>query len=142
VGLANHTSRKHSDRIIKRYKGLVFGERDPKTRINKLDPSRPSYTIIVGSDHGGGKGHVHPYEPREVSPRESARIQTFPDWWAFSGTTRHPIRQVGNAVPPLMAALIGREIVSALFGGERKSLIEIIKILGQQHLFDENIKGL
>lgn len=142
VGLANHTSRKHSDRIIKRYKGLVFGERDPKTRINKLDPSRPSYTIIVGSDHGGGKGHVHPYEPREVSPRESARIQTFPDWWAFSGTTRHPIRQVGNAVPPLMAALIGREIVSTLFGGERKPLAEIIKILGQQHLFEENIKGL
>ena len=76
----------HSDEIIKRYKSLTFGERDHRTRINKLDPSRPSYTIIVGSDKGGGKGHVHPFEPREVTPRESARLQTFPDWWEFHGT--------------------------------------------------------
>lgn len=141
-GLANHTSRRHSERIVSRYRGLAFGERDPKTRINKLDPSRPSYTIIVGSDHGGGKGHVHPHEPREVSPRESARIQTFPDWWAFSGTSRHPIRQVGNAVPPLMAALIGREMIATLFGGRRKTLREIAEALGQQHLFDESIDAL
>lgn len=140
--LANHTGRKHSERIISRYRSLAFGERDPKTRINKLDPSRPSYTIIVGSDHGGGKGHVHPHEPREVSPRESARIQTFPDWWAFSGTSRHPIRQVGNAVPPLMAALIGREMIATLFGGGRKSLRELAEALGQKHLFDESIDEL
>ena len=140
--LANHTSRKHSERIVDRYKALVHGERDSKTRINKLDPSRPSYTIIVGSDKGGGKGHVHPQEPREVSPRESARIQTFPDWWAFSGTSRHPIRQVGNAVPPILAAMVGREIAHQIFKRPRKSLREIVDILGQQHLFKENIDGL
>lgn len=140
--LANHTSRKHSERIIERYKNLAFGERDSKTRINKLDPNRPSYTIIVGSDKGGGKGHVHPYEPREVSPRESARIQTFPDWWSFSGTSRHPIRQVGNAVPPLLAATIGREIVNVFFDGKKKNLKEIVAALNQEHLFSENINDL
>lgn len=140
--LANHTSRDHSERIVERYQNLRFGERDSKTRINKLDPSRPSFAIIVGSDKGGGKGHVHPFEPREVSPRESARIQTFPDWWDFSGTSRHPIRQVGNAVPPLMAAMIGREILSTFFSTKRKPLSEILDLLDQKHLFKEDIDGL
>lgn len=137
VELANHTSRAHSERIIERYTNLKHGERDSKTRINKLDPKRPSYTIIVGSDKGGGKGHVHPYEPREVSPRESARMQTFPDWWAFSGTSRHPIRQVGNAVPPILAAVIGREVISKFFDGRKRSLKQILTLLGQEHLFPE-----
>lgn len=135
--LDNHTSRKHSERIIDRYKRLKHGERDSKTRINKLDPKRPSYTIIVGSDKGGGKGHVHPFEPREVSPRESARMQTFPDWWAFSGTSRHPIRQVGNAVPPILAAIIGREVMSKFFSGRKRSFKKILTLLSQEHLFPE-----
>lgn len=110
-----HVGRKHGQLIIDRYKSLSFGERDPKTRINKLNPDRPSYTIIVGSDAGGGKGHVHPFFPREVTPRESARIQTFPDWWEFYGTGRHIIRQVGNAVPPLFASIIAQHIAKEIF---------------------------
>ncbi len=114
-GWNNHTGRKHSERIINRYDSLEFGERDPKTRINRLDPKRPSFAIIVGSDAGGGKGHVHPYLPREVTPRESARMQCFPDWWWFSGTSRHPIRQIGNAVPSLLGYAVGRAILSDIF---------------------------
>ena len=58
--MPNHVGREHSTAIISRYRTLEFGERDRKTRVNKLHPDRPSYTIIVGSDKGGGKGHVHP----------------------------------------------------------------------------------
>lgn len=137
--LPNHTGRKHSDRIIERYRSLAFGERDPKTRINRLDPERPSYAIIVGSDKGGGKGHVHPHDPREVTPRESARIQTFPDWWEFSGTSRHPIRQVGNAVPPLLGACIGAEMVVRLFDSPRPDYFDMVRLLGQDHLFDSEM---
>jgi len=115
TSLPNHKGRVHSQRIIDRYAELKFGQRDSKTRINKLHPDRPSYTIVVGSDAGGGKGHIHPYYAREVTPRESARIQTFPDFWEFSGTSRHPIRQVGNAVPPLFAAQLGAHIRKYLF---------------------------
>ncbi len=141
VGLSNHvpnhTGRKHSQRIIDRYHGLKFGERDPKTRINKLHPERPSFTIIVGSDKGGGKGHVHPFLPREVTPRESARMQTFPDWWEFYGTGRHVIRQVGNAVPPLFAAQLAEHIKFHIFGAKhRKSYEELAEILGLEYLQD------
>ncbi len=132
-----HVGRKHSERIIERYESLVFGERDHKTRINKLNPSKPSFTIIVGSDAGGGKGHVHPMEPREVTPRESARIQTFPDWWEFAGTGRHVIRQVGNAVPPLFAAIIATQIRREIFNQKTTSNINsLVKKLDLNFLID------
>ena len=135
TSIPNHIGRKHSERIIERYKNLAFGERDPKTRINKLNPERPSFTIIVGSDNGGGKGHVHPFNPREVTPRESARMQTFPDWWEFYGTGRHVIRQVGNAVPPLFAALLAEHVKAHVFNEKKKkSYQELIEILGLDYL--------
>ena len=131
----NHTGRKHSERIVSRYTDLAFGERDPKTRINKLNPERPSFTIIVGSDKGGGKGHVHPYTPREVTPRESARMQTFPDWWEFHGTGRHVIRQVGNAVPPLFAAQLAEHVKKHVFGSpKKKTYEELIEVLELNYL--------
>lgn len=80
IKLHNHVGRVHGENIIKRYAALKYGERDSKTRINRLNPNKPSYTIVVGSDKGGGKGHVHPYTAREVTPCESARLQSFPDY--------------------------------------------------------------
>ena len=109
--IPNHIGRVHGEAVKDRYRKLAYGERDSKTRINKLDPNRPSFTIVVGSDKGGGKGHVHPFSPREVTPRESARMQTFPDFWVFTGTSRHPIRQVGNAVPPLFAGVVASNLL-------------------------------
>ena len=136
--MPNHVGRHHSQNIINRYESLNYGQRDPKTRVNKLHPDRPSYTIIVGSDKGGGKGHVHPYEPREVTARESARAQTFPDSWWFSGTSRHPIRQVGNAIPPVLAAVVGLHAKKYMFGmNESVSYTEILGRLGLQYLQDE-----
>ena len=131
----NHVGRTHSKRIVTRYDNLEFGERDPKTRINRLHPETPSFTIIVGSDKGGGKGHVHPFFPREVTPRESARMQTFPDWWQFHGTGRHVIRQVGNAVPPLFAAILAEHVRVHVFGETtRRTYEDFIEIIGLDYL--------
>jgi len=116
---------------------MAAGERDHFTRINKLDLAKPSFTIIVGSDKGGGKGHIHPIQPREVTPRESARIQTFPDWWEFTGTVRHPIRQVGNAVPPLLGFAVGNAVREQIFGLPSTSVSTAIEMLSQEHLFPE-----
>lgn len=114
---------------------MAFGERDSKTRINRLDPNKPSYTIVVGSDKGGGKGHVHPYQPREVTPRESARMQTFPDYWKFTGPSRHQIRQVGNAVPPLFGGVIASELLRYGFGeDDAPDYNKLINILGLDYL--------
>lgn len=118
-GLANHRARAHGKRVARRYQSMAFGKRDKYTRINRLDPERPSYTIVVGSDKGGGTEHIHPYEPRAVTPRESARLQTFPDWWEFDGNVRHMIRQIGNAVPPLFAAQYASHIRQHVFGDKR-----------------------
>jgi DNA (cytosine-5)-methyltransferase 1 len=134
----NHIGRVHSERIVERYSKMSYGERDHFTRINRLDPSRPSYTIIVGSNAGGGKGHVHPIEPREVTPRESARMQCFPDWWWFSGTSRHPIRQVGNAVPTLLGFAVGRQVMLDIFNGKKISNVDAINRLDQSHLFSSD----
>lgn len=133
--IPNHIGREHSERIIERYSQLSFGERDSKTRINKLHPEKPSFTIVVGSDKGGGKGHIHPYQPREVTPRESARIQTFPDFWAFSGTSRHPIRQIGNAVPSVFAAQLASHLIKEAFNVDSTTSYEdIIETLGLSYL--------
>jgi len=136
-GVSNHTGRDHSNRIIERYSEMAPGQRDDYTRINKLNLKRPSFTIIVGSDKGGGKGHIHPIEPREVTPRESARIQTFPDWWEFTGTVRHPIRQIGNAVPPLLSFAVGNVVRQQIFGKPSASIKSAVEMLSQQHLFPE-----
>ena len=140
IRLPNHIGRVHGKDIVDRYKKLKFGERDSKTRINRLNPNRPSFTIVVGSDKGGGKGHVHPYTPREVTPRESARLQSFPDFWEFSGTSRHPIRQVGNAVPPIFAGVIGAHLLKEVFGHKNvPDYNEIVKRLGVDYIKGENI---
>lgn len=132
----NHQGRKHSQRIIDRYAAMTAGERDARTRINRLNLERPSFAIIVGSDAGGGKGHIHPTEPREVTPRESARMQCFPDWWWFSGTSRHPIRQIGNAVPTLLGHAVGSSIMRDIFHTNPRSLREAVELLDQEHLFN------
>lgn len=79
----------------------------------RLDPDRPSYTIIAGG--GGGTHGYHHIEPRRLTNREKARLQGFPDDFVFEyGTgprderSAYPRvrRQIGNAVPPPAAAVI------------------------------------
>ncbi|MCZ7670829.1 MAG: DNA cytosine methyltransferase [Chloroflexi bacterium] len=57
---------------------LQYGQRDQLGRVDRLDPTLPSKTVIAGGNGGGGRSHLHPYIPRTLSPRESARLQTFP----------------------------------------------------------------
>ncbi|MDP9675753.1 DNA (cytosine-5)-methyltransferase 1 [Paenibacillus jamilae] len=112
--LPNFTTRKHTEESISRYDKLKFGERDKLGRVDRLHPYKPSKTIISGGDKGGGRSHLHPFLPRTISPRESARLQTFPDDFVFSGPIGRQFTQVGNAVPPLLSYHLGRYIVEEL----------------------------
>lgn len=54
--------------------------------------------------------YIHPEQDRTISIREAARLQSFPDWFVFEGTTSDLYDQVGNAVPPLLARAVAAEI--------------------------------
>lgn len=111
----NHETRKHKAESIQRYMVLNYGQRDQLGRVDRLSPNRPSKTVIAGGTNGGGRSHLHPEIPRTLSVRECARLQTFPDEYQFVGPTARQFTQVGNAVPPVLAAVVGRQIIKAYF---------------------------
>jgi len=98
-----------------RYMELSYGERDQMGRVDRLDPLSPSKTVIAGGTKGGGRSHLHPEVPRTLSVRECARLQSFPDDYEFVGTSGRQFTQVGNAVPPVLAAQIGKSILRSFF---------------------------
>lgn len=111
----NHETRRHKVGSVARYMMLDYGKRDHLGRVDRLTPSRPSKTVIAGGTNGGGRSHLHPEIPRTLSVRECARLQTFPDNYKFMGSTARQFTQVGNAVPPLLAATLATQIAKAYF---------------------------
>lgn len=111
----NHITREHSAASVLRYMQLQYGSRDKLGRVDRLDPSKPSKTIIAGGNAGGGRSHLHPYIPRTLSVRESARLQTFPDNYIFTGPVARQFTQVGNAVPPVLGAQLAKAIKQSYF---------------------------
>jgi DNA (cytosine-5)-methyltransferase 1 len=115
--VANHETRSHQPGSIKRYRTLAYGARDQLGRVDRLNPELPSKTVIAGGLNGGGRSHLHPEIPRTLSVRECARLQSFPDDYIFVGPTARQFTQVGNAVPPVLAAKIGVAILESYFDG-------------------------
>jgi site-specific DNA-cytosine methylase len=63
--------------------------------------------------------YVHPSEPRTLSVREAARIQTFPDWFCFGGLGLvDAFRAVGNAVPPLLTYQFAGQVARLLWASD------------------------
>ena len=80
----------------------------------RLLPDKPAYTV-TGS--GGGGTHVYHWdEPRALTNRERARLQTFPDWYRFQGGKESVRRQIGMAVPPAGAKIVFHAILEHLAG--------------------------
>ncbi|WP_315749601.1 MULTISPECIES: DNA cytosine methyltransferase [unclassified Bradyrhizobium] len=77
----------------------------------KMDPTMPSRTLTahMGKDT---YSHIHwdSRQKRTVSVREAARLQSFPDAFRFAGAMNAAFRQIGNAVPPLLALAVGRQL--------------------------------
>lgn len=97
-----------------------------KRALRVLDPDRPSPTITSLPDD-----LLHYREPRALTVRENARLQSFPDWFSFKGkyTTGGHLRrkevprftQVANAVPPLVARAFGEMLIELFSGASRRS---------------------
>ena len=80
----------------------------------RLDPSKPAYTV-TGS--GGGGTHIYHYsEPRALTNRERARLQTFPDTYEFMGSKESVRKQIGMAVPCKGAKIIFEAILKTFAG--------------------------
>lgn len=114
AGLPNHRIRPHGPRVSRRYLLIPQGGRDRIDHTDRIDPERPSGTVLVGSRAGGGRPHIHPFEHRHISVREAARLQSFPDWYVFQNSETWQYRAVGNAVPPLLASAVCQEIACSL----------------------------
>ena len=80
----------------------------------RLHPDQPAYTV-TGSGGGGTHGY-HWEEPRALTNRERARIQTFPDHYVFVGPKEMVRKQIGMAVPPKGAAVIFEAVLRTLAG--------------------------
>jgi DNA (cytosine-5)-methyltransferase 1 len=113
--LSNHDPRNHHPESLIRYMKLGFGQRDHLGRVDRLDPTKPSKTVIAGGTNGGGRSHLHPLIPRTLSARECARLQTFPDDFVFNGPSARQFTQVGNAVPPILAAQLAESVYNSVF---------------------------
>lgn len=93
---------------LRRYRSDIFCD-----KYKKLDGEGLSRTITAHLAKDG-YWYIHPAENRTLSVREAARIQTFPDRFRFEGTRSHAFRQIGNAAPPALMAVVGKALVAAL----------------------------
>lgn len=147
----NHEAMKHTSRMVERYRHIIEGRTlddihdelkvrkrngngelsEVKFSLNYryLNPNVPSYTIPAHFY----SSFIHPWIPRNITTREAARIQSFPDWYKFCGKRTmisgkllkrlgkekelnylSQYNQVGNAVPPLLAYAIAEHLKSYL----------------------------
>lgn len=98
---------------MKRWNGSSGGWPDV---YGRLEWTGQCPTITAGFDSFSRGRYTHPEFNRAITPREAARLQTFPDSVRFFGT-RHDVRlQIGNAVPPRLAEVLGRSIKNHLEG--------------------------
>ena len=99
----------------------------------RLDPEKPSYTV-TGS--GGGGTHVYHWsEPRALTNRERARLQTFPDDFVFEGGKESVRRQIGMAVPVKGAKVVFEALFKSLLGNPYPSIEpNLLKYLSKSNL--------
>lgn len=126
--LYNHIATNHSKiaidklKMIPAEKGKEFlpielhGKQKFKTTWSRLEWNKPSPTIDTRFDTPSNGKNSHPILNRAITPREAARLQSFPDEYRFYGKKTEICKQIGNAVPPLLAEKIGLSIIDQIDG--------------------------
>ena len=126
----NHTARKHNPRDLEAFELLKDGENaialynkrpdlmpysidNFHTKFFKIKRNAPSPTIVAHLKKDANS-FIHPIDNRGISPREAARLQSFPDSYRFLGTYGVSFEQIGNAVPPLLAEIIAKSLLKEI----------------------------
>lgn len=136
--LTAHRARPHSDRDLRDFELLREGEnsaeamrrgvkfefpydtssfKDRYTRQHRMEPC----STIVAHLSKDGLMFIHPTQNRSLTPREAARIQSFPDWFEFPIARTHQFRVIGNAVPPLIGEAVGLAVKAYIQKTMKKS---------------------
>lgn len=125
--LTLHQAANHTERMINMIKQVPEGgnkddiTEDPKpssgfhNSYSRLKPNEPAVAITSNMSKPSSVRCIHPFEHRGLTPREGARLQTFPDKYEFSGNITSVRQQIGNAVPPYLAEAIGYYLKEAVF---------------------------
>jgi DNA (cytosine-5)-methyltransferase 1 len=121
--LTLHSSTKHSEKMLEiiRHSGDNISS-IPKHLIgsgfsscySRLRGDEPSVTITVNFVHPASNKCIHPDLDRALTPREGARLQSYDDDFKFMGNRAQIVKQIGNAVPPLLGHAIAKSVLSAL----------------------------
>lgn len=86
-----------------------------KSMYGRLRWDKPAQTVTTGYGSPGQGRYLHPDAVRTITPHEAARLQTFPDFFAFDAVNRRRAwaRMIGNAVPPLVGVRLGAALLPA-----------------------------
>ncbi|MBN9623931.1 MAG: DNA cytosine methyltransferase, partial [Actinobacteria bacterium] len=120
--VANHVARRHTPKVVRSFAATRPGQRNQRFKRDRLRWDRPAKVIRaqgkVKADGSGQKNSshqaLHPEKARQLTPRECARIQSFPDWYWLPPQFVNSYRIVGDAVPPAFAQLIGEAVATQL----------------------------
>lgn len=111
----------HQPSVVERFRSLTPGSADTVSRTHRLDGDTYSPTLRAGTgrDHGSftAPRPIHHRLPRVITVREAARLHSFPDWFSFNTAKWHALREIGNAVPPRLAAAVAGTVIEALGAG-------------------------
>ncbi len=103
-----------SKKIAQLYEDKV-GSRSPIHRYHVLEPGLPSTTIIAHLYKDGNRFiHYDSKQARTITPREAARLQSFPDDFDFIGSQGNVYEMIGNAVPPMLANAVAKAVIKFL----------------------------
>ncbi len=127
LSLTAHRARPHSERDLRDFLLLHEGENSAEAMKRGVEfefpydktsfkdrytrqSRREACSTIVAHLSKDGLMFIHPTQNRSLTPREAARIQSFPDWFQFPVARTHQFRIIGNAVPPLVGEAVGLEV--------------------------------
>ena len=123
VGLTLHEATQHSEKMMEIIR-LAGTNRSAlpegltssgfSSCYSRLEADKPSVTVTVNFVHPASNRCIHPTQDRALTPREGARLQNFPDRFEFRGTRAQIVKQIGNAVPPLLGQAIGGRLAERM----------------------------